>query len=61
MIKYAVHYQFFDEEQAPIHIYYCRAKDEDEAEKNFCKKHDNILIVDVVEADNAPEDLFFHQ
>lgn len=56
MNKYAVHYQNSDNDKN--HIYYCRAENDTEAEKKCYEKYHDIMVTDVVEADEAPDDLF---
>lgn len=56
MNKYAVHYQDADNDKN--HIYFCRAENDTEAEQKCYEKYHDIMVIDVVEADEAPDVLF---
>lgn len=57
MKKYAVHWEDTDDDFA-MHIFYCKAANEAEAEKKCESAHPSAAVVDTVEEPNANDDLF---
>lgn len=56
MKKFAVHHNL--EDSAKISIFYCKAQNDEDAENKCNSAYPNSTVLDVVEANNAPDDLF---